>query len=120
MAVPPLLPPPSLDSAVRCLQFTICLSWCCLSLCVHGSHMHTDGSVTRVLGPTCAVASAGGQAVHSTRSVTDEDQGQACEAGMVKEAQPGAYPRSPLHPRGVVMPHPNTQECLQLGFQASV
>ena len=82
--------------------------------------MHTDGSVTRVLGPTCAVASAGGQAVHSTRSVTDEDQGRACGSGTVKEAQPGAYPRSPLHPRGVVMPHPNTQECLQLGFQASV
>lgn len=66
MTVPPLLPPPSLDSAVRCLQFTICLSQCCLSLCVHCSHMHTDDSVTRVLGPTCAMASAGGKAVHST------------------------------------------------------
>ena len=65
MTVPPLLPPPSLDSAVRCLQFTICLSQCCLSLCVRCSHMHTDDSVTRVLGPTCAMASTGGQAVHS-------------------------------------------------------
>lgn len=106
MAVPAPLPPPSLVSAVRCLQFTICLSRCCLSLCVHCSRVHTDDSVTRVLGPTCAMASAGGQAVQSTRSVTDKDRGQACESGVVEEAQPGPHPRSPLHPRGAVMPHP--------------
>lgn len=101
MAVPAPLPPPSLVSAVRCLQFTICLSRCCLSLCVHCSHVHTDDSVTRVLGPTCAMAYAGGQAVQSTRSVTDKDRGQACESGVVEEAQPGPHPlKPPPPPRG--------------------
>lgn len=115
---------PSLALALCCLQFTICLSWCCLSLCVHCSWVHTDGSVTCVLGPVCAMirAEPHGRPRRAQRQWCHRRrQRTGMRVSPGREVQPGLAPPEPPSTLARWSHHtPTARRRLQLCFQPSV